>query len=618
MNINSAPELQQDFIILVNIDEPSLAYLALSYLFKKGKYLPIFVFPKVDVSKSEKIDSPDVFAIQRRRAEKFAVSVNNSIVEIGKAENIIFLGLTENQKSYLYFKDLFHVLDIDDCASIEAYLGGYGAEKSGSIECSEKQLYLGLRQAIKFNTILRIGAYNYSLENESLSYDKGVIIIEETENSYAVMAINYAISIGADAILIETLQENEEDHVLNLIEEWDKGNENSLQKLKQLITCRIGRIDFAKYEFATFFTHGIPYSLNVSNIPCSMVNLSCRPDFFIFNGIYSEKSNFGGIGAVFSPKFFNDDEETVNLIRTLESKRYYLRKIIGDKAQAAALRSTILHFPFDILHVCSHGGGVNGNRCLVTFIDKDNLEHVIEFDHVLCISIYPGFERHPVESLYYFRKLDGHIWRSKELSEKNYSNEFYASLVKEITNAFDNKRVKYLNKIDIVPNTNAIFCGTGTFNYLANFDQMGGQKIHPFIFNNSCWSWLTVSTNFLYNGARGYIGTMRSVKNNEAVKFAEDFYSKVFEGNIIEAFHFATLEYLKTSTESNYVFWGLHFSKIKNNKTESQNRSEVMNQLRKSYTSWYEMYSRNEGKKQLTEANLKEVFALASEIISEK
>jgi hypothetical protein len=615
MKKHIAPELRNDFIIVVHKDKPGLACTVLSYLFQGGKYIPVFSFPKVDVPLHGEVQNPDIYAIQRRRAEKFGVALNNVLAVNGKGDNVIFLGLTEEQKSYLTFKEHCNVMEINDSASIEAYLGGFGADRADVLECSIEQLFVGFCQAIRGNNILRIGAFNHHLEKESFQYNGGVVGIEAKENSNTIIGINYALSVGADVALVEPLKENDDDLILNLIEEWDKGDEGSLKRLEDMITERIGLIDFAQFPFATFFTHGLHYSLYVSNIPCSLVNLSYQPDFFIFNTIYSEKSGVGGTAAIFSPVFFKNDEETENLVRTFESKNYYLRKLIGKKAQSANLRSTILHFPFDVLHICSHGGSVSGTRCSVTFHDKDNIEHVIEFDHVLGIAIYPGVEKHPIESYYYFRKLDGLVWRSKELKAKNYSHEFYATLSQEISSAFDKKKVVHGEKIAAVANTNAIVCAS--FCYHASFDQMGGQMFHPFIFNNSCWSWMKISTNFLYNGARGYVGTMRTIPNGEAVQFAEKFYEQVFDNNIIDAFYSATTEHLKSSAEPNYVFWGLHFSGINNTKTAKQNRSEVLKQLGTSYAVWNDKYVKKEGAKDILVSYIREIKALCNEIIME-
>lgn len=610
-----APELRNDFVIVVHKDKPDLACAALSYLFQSGKYLPIFSFHNVEVSLNSEVQNPDIYIIQRRRAEKFGIFLNNVFAKNGKCENLIFLGLTEEQKSYLTFKEKFNVIEIDDYASIEAYLSGFGADKADSFECSSEQSLIGLYQALRTNHTLRIESNNLNLEERPFQYNNGIVGIEAIGDSNTIVAINYAASIEADIAIINPLQKNEDDSILDLIEQWDKGNITSLQSIKSKITDRVGLIDFAKFPFATFFTQGLPYPLHISNIPCSLVNLNYQPDFFLFNAIYSEVNELGGTAAVFSPVFFKE-EETDNLIKTFESKNYYLRKLVGKKAQSYNLRNTIEHFPFDILHICSHGGTVSGKNCSVIFQDEHNVEHTIEFYHVIGIAIKPGAEKHPVESLYYFKKLDGLYWRSDELKARKYPHKLYAAISGEISKAFDEKRVKVEEKIDEVPNTNAIACANH-FNYFANFDQMGGQKFNPFIFNNSCWSWMKVSTNFLYNGARGYIGTLRKIPNPQAVRFAEKFYEQAFDYNIIDAFYTATSEHLKSSNEPNYIFWGLHFSNINNTKTVKENRSEVLQQLGTSLAGWRNKYVYQQKKNELVTYLIDDINWLINDIISE-
>jgi len=228
---------------------------------------------------------------------------------------------------------------------------------------------------------------------------------------------------------------------------------------------------------------------------------------------------------------------------------------------------------------------VHGTRCLVEFKDKQGTVHTVEFDHVLGIHLTPYEDLHPIESIYYFRKFNGLIWRSKELEAKEYPHELYAIIEKEISLAFEKKKVKTIEKLESVPNTNATVCTN--FNYLGNFNQIGAHKCHPIIFNNSCWSWMRISNNFLVAGARGYIGTIRDLHNGMAVKFSEMFYETAFyKGTVLQAVHRAINEAIPDGKENPYIYWGLHFTTLKNRNPINLNKKRVIENLGESKGTW--------------------------------
>lgn len=595
MNKFTAPTLRKDFIIVVRRADSELAAIAISYLFQPGSYLPIFAFNDVDVHADASVPEPDIFVIQRRRAEHFSIFLNNAIIQNSGCDTLILLGLPENQLSYLDYLAHYNVMQIGSVNELDAYLGGFAIDKRSPLACSAEQCFEGLSLALQQNRSLQIGWQNEKLSDQ-LEDLKGIVVIERKSTVETIIALNYAASIGAKVVIVEEMIENEDEQVLGLLEDWNNGDQTALTTLKDKINSKIGWINFDAYEYVTFFTEGLPYSLCVHSIPGSYVNLEYRPDFFIYNAFKYELNKRSGSAVVFSPIFFKD-EETEKLISQLDFRNYYLRKLTGEAATNYNLKNTVEGYPFDLLHICSHGGDVRGTRCEVNFHGTDGMCHVIEFDHVLSVAITPYQDLHAVESLYYFKKMDGLIWRSEELLNRGYTHELYAEMVDAIKLAFDQKTVISKYPVARVPNANAIRCSD--FNYLANFNQMASDGQSPLIFNNTCWSWMNVSKSFLASGARGYIGTLTSVPNDKAVHFAETFYEGLFGSNIIDTFHTATIELLQYGTLPLYVYWGLHFSTFDNTETISSNRNFVLDNLRKSLAIWRHKRDAGEGAKDI-------------------
>ncbi len=96
-----------------------------------------------------------------------------------------------------------------------------------------------------------------------------------------------------------------------------------------------------------------------------------------------------------------------------------------------------------------------------------------------------------------------------------------------------------------------------------HFDQLSGLG-NPIVFNNTCSSSHELAINFLSAGARGYVGTLWRVGNEEAKQAATCFYRSVLlQHNVLAAFN----EMLKSTDTPKYcdvyVYWGFHFSTLK-------------------------------------------------------
>ena len=594
------PTLRRDFILVVRRGESEFAAAAVSYLFQQGCYLPIFAFTDVDVPADAPVLEPDIYAIQRRRAEHFSIFLNNAIIRNGGCDNLVLLGLTDKQLTYLDYLPHYNVIQIEAADELGAYLGGFAFDKQAPIMCSAEQCFEGLALALQQNRILQIGPQNVALDVQPEGLP-GIVVVERMSSAETVIAISYAASIGAKIIIVEEMADHENEQVLHLLEDWDAGDQNALDLLRDKINGRIGGINFNAFEYATFFTEGLPYSLFAHSIPVSYVNLEHRPDFFIHNAFRYELGKRSGSAVVFSPVFFKD-EETEKLISLLEFKNYYLRRLTAGAATTYNLKNTIEGYPFDLLHICSHGGDVSGTRSEVKFHGADGANHIVEFDMVFSLALTPYQDMHAVETLYYFKKLDGLAWRSEALHALGYPHEVYAGITGAISSAYHRKKVARKHEVPRVPNANAIKCID--FNYMANFDQIASDPHPPLIFNNTCWSWANVSTSFLVGGSRGYIGTLASVPNNKAVRLAETFYDRAFDSNIIDAFHDASTEAHQDGSMPLYVFWGLHFSTINNVDTVRTNRELVLRELSKSLATWRHKRDAGEGAKGLLEGRV--------------
>lgn len=581
-----APELDNKFCCIVNHDKYLLGALVSSYIYD-GKYLPFFEFLKVS-TEEDFIDSNfiDEHQISRSRSRIFNIRVNNCINRMENCETIILIGLTEEQVTYLTFPQHINIIEIEDEQDVQNYLLGIAIEKD-ILKCATENIPETLHYAHKNNMRLEIDDFiQDSISNIQHEKENGLIVIENHLDSSTIIAINYASSINAEVKIINP-PKIEQNEVNDYIEKWKlEKNERFILELRDIIISGIGDIDL-DFRFITFFTIGIPYSLIFKNIvPISHVHIYLDPDFFVFNNIYFEHNNQIFSSIVFSPKLFSN-EETLNVIKLLQDAHYLVFDLLDKNASSSNIDYAVQTLPYSLLHFCSHGGTVKGDRIKKSFTDKDGNNHIIEYDRVLSVMPEKGKELIKVMLKYLPRKLDNLIWRSKELKGLNYPHDVFVDMQKAISSLDDRKLISR-KTIDNIPNSCAIICKN--FHYQAMFNTFCDSH-SPLIFNNTCWSNSDIKSNFIANGCKAYIGTLWNINNSSARDAAKIFYTEVFGKTFLENYYIMQSEITEYSDDDVYIFWGLHFSTLQSGISEEHSKRQILNRLKNSVFGWYDNFS---------------------------
>ncbi|MBU2938485.1 hypothetical protein KO494_02935 [Lacinutrix sp. C3R15] len=573
------PEFNKDFFCIANIDEPILSAIVSSYANKKGFYTPMFEFPSVTAAdNNQSVSAIDEHHLTRNRARQLSIKIGNTIRRLRGCDNILLIGLTKDQRSYLKFPKDYNIIEINDISDATFILGSM-VEKSNTLSCKESQIYVGLVEAMSSDSILHIDDNADDVVHE-LNNNGGIVVIENVEKVGVVIAINYGISINANIFLTNPLKIDKR-KISTLIDEWKNGDQNSFNDLSSFVYPNIETIEFKDYDFATFFTEGAPYSLILKNvIPFSHVHLHLNPDFFIFNNLYFEAAQTPYSAIVFSPLEFKD-EETNFVIDELTKKSYYVKELVGENATSHNINYHVREYPFNLLHICSHGGEVDGYSVKHKFIDSNGDEHIVEYDEVVSFAPSKLEEKIPVTSKKIWKKFDGYVWRSKELKAIEFPQYVYADMLNSTRNIDKEERKPKKN----ISNSCAIKCSD--FNYQAMFHHLAASR-SPLIFNNTCWSWSDIADSFIAVGARGYIGTLWNINNSVAVKSAEVFYENLFNTTILDAFSKLTQETISCNDEDIYIFWGLHFSTFKQVTDVQISKNTVVLKLIESLNVWKE------------------------------
>ena len=213
-------------------------------------------------------------------------------------------------------------------------------------------------------------------------------------------------------------------------------------------------------------------------------------------------------------------------------------------------------------------------RYKLTFSDQEENKHEIEYDEIVSFAPSPLEEKVGVHHKWIWRNFDGLPWKSKELEELNLQPQVFVDMLSAVRAV--KKRVGGV-KINNIKDSCSIKCCD--FAHQGMFDSISGHRNYPFVFNNSCSSWININESFIYNGCSSYIGTLWKIENSMARDYAESFYNLAI-GNTILMSYFNSLSKLNSSDDEGiYILWGLPFSTMKQGTSVIDSRFKVASHL---------------------------------------
>jgi hypothetical protein len=77
-----------------------------------------------------------------------------------------------------------------------------------------------------------------------------------------------------------------------------------------------------------------------------------------------------------------------------------------------------------------------------------------------------------------------------------------------------------------------------------------------------------------------------AINNDDAVLGARTFYSNVFSGTVLAAFHEAVKAIKGTISKDIYIYWGLHFTTLSPGRSAEESRNEVIVELLRAAGGW--------------------------------
>ena len=541
-------------------------------------YFPVFRFPPVDFpySGSSEFGKDGYFA--RVLGDHASHKIGSALSGV-QPEAILLLGLTAIEQGYLRaILPNDRMIEVDDIESVLRHLP-FRQTDEGFVASRGSQIIEGLLLAKFAHKRLTVDESAPWLPSSHLHDGEGLVVIENDGSVNDVAAVNYAFAIGADVALVSPVSEQEVGSVPRRLAEWMKDRSHSgYRDIKRLVRNRLRGVEFQQYKFVTFFTRGLPYGLFIKNaVPSSHVLKELDCGVFIVDSLVDAHAPMVFDSAiVFSPEKFASEESSA-IIEKLNDSNYTVTPLLGKDASVRNLSNYGGFFPFDVMHICTHGGETPGYFVVQDFVDRKGVGHKFEFYEVVGFTPEKRALVQVVRKAI-FKSFDGFPWRSKPLEA--YSAYVFEDMMKAIReNHHGVLRVRYDSPI-------ALSCHIQCHDSIhqGEFQSLGSFG-HPVVFNNSCASSHELEAQFIHAGARAYIGTLWSVGNETATEAALTFYREIVANESILAAFAAMNSSIRNPAYSNvYILWGLHFSSLR--KPSNKSDRKIFEALIASHLMW--------------------------------
>lgn len=491
-------------------DDPIFAAQVSSLLSRPGYYLPVLDGPRMG--------RPD--------ASNEVVRRNNAIARI-KPRLVVLNGLPEEARIELRRCLPSRILlETDNIANIASSIDL--PKHHGELSWGPQNLAVGLLLAKKERYLLRINQ-SESPEDIHVPGDGGHLVILEANNDIAdIITANYAYSINASLLLISpVVKEDMEDILESLYTIYSSDScTPSPQKIEALLT-RIRdlapEVDTTSAKCVTFVTSGLPWGIAYPETPCT--HLYRYPDLGIslVNAISSEQKVSPGIRvALLVDPGAAQGSEVDEVADYLANQGAFPKIIRGHHALTHEVSQYVEAYPYDLLLISTHAGEVEGYRRTYRFTDSEEIEREIMVDIAVSIGAISGTELYDVKEFIRYQSLDGIEWNDTEKKKDHY----IGTAILDFNKLYEEHSDRLLLVSDeTIPRVRGSMALKMFDSYYIPTPHLIADRNLPIIFNNACCSWITMSKNFIFAGARAYIGTIYDVTNAEAISVAKAFFS---------------------------------------------------------------------------------------------
>ena len=509
------------------------------------------------------LDSP---RMERADASNEIIRRNNVCARI-RPDHIYLVDLQES--AIIGFSKLIRkppLEIINNIDEIKTKIVNSKTKKRKILEWGSQNISVGLVKAKMLGMQLKINLENSPSEYYIKGENNKLVVYEDRMDITAIIAANYAFSIGSSFLQIPSIDEK----IIKDIQEtfytiYDNNEIESvsvrLGKLRLSIRTLLPNYHYQTYSSITFITDGMPWGFSFPEIPTT--HIISYPDMgnTIANAITSSQKWSEGIRvALLVDPGDAKISELSEVSEILTNQGTIVKKLFGKNATVYEVANSIKLIPFDILFISTHAGEIPGRRLTYKYTDSEHHERVLVVDNAVSFGFQPGSNMVNVLEYERFVSLDGISWDDKEKKKNLYIGRAiidYSALKQK--NA---KQLILVNSEDINRVYGAMALRMYDGDLITGILHSIAEASTPIIINNSCSSWKEMARSFTFGGAISYIGTLFPITDIEAKQFISSLFSKKNSGKQL-AFSIWQAQKLTYETGRNpYIMFGPDFLSI--------------------------------------------------------
>jgi len=427
--------------------------------------------------------------------------------------------------------------------------------------CHPNRCREGLIDALKMGQQLEFASQDTIISlSQELSCDSDiVIVVERTELITDIVAINYAFASQYDLLFVNGTEDYNQRWALQ-----DRFNSvcmsigsevgSASDEFADLYDLIRSVFDFPaiekKYKKALVIFQSYPFGILIESIPCAHM-FHLQSDLRLLDGIVH--SAVKRPAPCSKPIYFfvdsTDDKltseipEIQNLLESQSHLEFHLR---NKDATVENFRRYMEFLPFDVLFVTGHGSSPACHDVTYDFKDIRGNSHSMRVLEYYQFGESIG-DLIAVQTFQEFLSIDGIPYKESELIAAKGLDHLKRDFVND-----DN--LKVLSAVELEPDTilglklsNGVFIGD-----VRSYAELNDS----IIILNTCGSLLETSQMLSFSGARCLIGTMWSVSDLEARKFALELFNQGIETDMLSAFHYARSKLGRSRSGISYIYFG--------------------------------------------------------------
>ena len=540
-------------------DDPVFAAVLSSCFSEERTYFPVFSLPRMT--------RPD-----------WEFEINKRVTSINRVDLDILFCKPEDYATLAPLRDHINT----DLVVIESYqdITKYFTHRfpNSSIKVSRENYLSGFIKAKDEKRILEINKANPShLPLQNIIHPKSdtIVVLERTNKTTDISAINYSFAKGYDLLSFEQIPESVVKKIKRLFTSLNCDEASWEQIYQRLYKICQEYVDFEwieeNYKQAQFVVSEIPVGIFIESIPVAHLS-HLQSDLRLVDEWYYLDRHKRDRQFVPSVLFVDTEGENLTteipeICDELTEYKYWSFHLNGKFASRINFSVYSEFFPYDLLFVTGHGTSPRCVEVVYGFQARDGQNHTMRFHEYFQIGRKRG-DKYEVERKIYPLQADGIDWENKEALEKagisHLFREFFIQEQADLTEVIESNQIDP-RSIEGLLLYDGVFIG---------WINMFASQNNPIVILNTCGSLIEMRGLLEFAGTRTLIGTMWSVYDNDAYDFATAFFREIPNNSVANAFHKARSKVERICSRLSYVHFGTLNSYLPM-KSEIDNETEV-------------------------------------------